>query len=100
MCDIMTYSLIFLGILIGLLIEKYLFPIFDTSLEVFNYKQSEKATIYQLNAQEQAVLFSRKYPESSNMPNQELSPAIGFMAEQSDEMYYDYDDEEDVRSRK
>lgn len=96
----MTYSLIFLGVLIGVLIERYIFPIFDTLLEVFNYKQSEKATIYQLNAQEQAVLFNRKYPELNNMQNQELTPAIGFMTEQSDEMYYDYDDEEDVKYKK
>lgn len=86
----MNYLFIFIGIIIGTLFERYLFSIFDILLQVFQYKQSEKVTIYQLNAQEQIALFNREYPELNNDEIKELTPAIGFAYNSSDDdMYYE-----------
>jgi hypothetical protein len=86
----MNFSLLFIGILIGLLIQKYIFPIIDLWLSVYEYKQSEIITIYQLNAQEQVALFNREYPELDENQNKELTPAIGFAYNhQDDDMYYE-----------
>jgi len=74
----MNYLFIFIGIFIGILIERYLFVIFDLYLQVFQYKQSVNATMYQLQSQEAVILFNREYPESNDNKTKELSPAIGF----------------------
>lgn len=81
---------LFIGIIIGIVIERYIFPIIDLKLEVLQYKESEKATIYQLNAQELLALFNREYPELNDTQKPELTPAIGFIHNSPDEdMYYE-----------
>lgn len=86
----MTYLLL---VVCTYLFLRYVEPIFDLYLEVFQYKQSEKANKYQLNAQEQVILFQREYPESNQIKQQELTPAIGFAYSKQDDDYY-YDDED------
>jgi hypothetical protein len=88
-----SYSLLFLGVILGMLIQKYIFPVFDMLLDIYSYKQSEKVTIYQLNAQEQIALFNREYPEVNNEEIRELTPAIGFTYSNQDNDIY-CDDEE------
>lgn len=88
-----SYSLLFLGVILGMLIQKYIFPVFDMLLDIYSYKQSEKVTIYKLNAQEQIALFNRKYPEVNNEEIRESTPAIGFTYSNQDNDIY-CDDEE------
>ncbi len=84
------------GIILGILLEKYIFPIIDLKIEVLQYKETEKATIYQLNAQELLAEFNREYPELSQGEIPELTPAIGFAYTPSDEdMYYEDEQYED-----
>ena len=42
---------VFIGVFLGIVIEKYLFLYLDMVFEIFTYKQSEKATKHQINAQ-------------------------------------------------
>jgi hypothetical protein len=42
---------LFIGILLGIIVERYLFPIFDTLLDVFSIKQSKIATKYNISMQ-------------------------------------------------
>ncbi len=87
-----SISYLCIGIILGIVIERYIFPIMDLKLEAFQYKESEKATIYQLNAQELVAEFNREYPEFSQGETQELMPAIGFTYTPSeDEIYYEDD---------
>jgi len=90
----MNYLFIFIGIFIGILIERYLFAIFDLYLQVFQHKQSVNATMYQLQSQETVILFNREYPESNDNKTKELSPAIGFSCASPNEDILYYDDEE------
>lgn len=90
-------SYLFIGIICGILIERYLFPTLDIYLDVFTHKQTEKATDYQLNAQAMTMEFLREYPEA-NQNYQELQPAIGFCASPEEEQYNDlYEDDIDNR---
>jgi len=57
----MTYLLLVIG---TYLFIKYIEPILDLYLQVFQHKQSVKATMYQLQSQEAVILFNREYPES------------------------------------
>lgn len=65
-----------IGILLGIIIQKYLFSILDIKLDVFQCAQTEKATMHQLNAQEMAMLFYREYPEAKE--DYQSTEAIGF----------------------
>jgi hypothetical protein len=67
---------LFIGILLGIVLEKFLVPIFETLLELFTYKVSESATISQLNSQAYVADFKREYPET--VETSELQPCIGF----------------------
>ena len=87
----MNYILLFF--VLGMLCDRYIFPVLDALLEVFQCKQAEKITVYQLKAQEHVVLFNRKYPDQEQ---EELAPAIGFTYERPDD---EYDYEEDRKSR-
>lgn len=81
---------IFIGIFLGIIIEKYLFSYFDVVFEIYTYKQSEKATKHQINAQRIAYDFYREYPEALNdCRNQEeqQTHAIGFQYESEYEKY-------------
>ena len=79
-----------LGILLGVLINKYLFPILDIKLDVFQYAQTEKATKHHLNVQEMTMLFYREYPEAKE-DYQGETHAIGFQYTPEEE--YDKDEE-------
>lgn len=95
----MSYLFIFFGIFIGILIERYIFVIFDLLIEIFQYKQSNKATNYQLQAKEAVIIFERKYPEL-NKNSQELTPAIGFNYVDSNDLYENDEEDEDCCNNK
>ncbi len=79
----------FVGIFIGIFISQYGFPILDILLDVFRYKLSELATLYQIRAKEMAAIFSREYPEI-NQQDSSIVDAIGFKYNPpSGEEYYD-----------
>lgn len=82
---------LFFGIIVGIVIERFIFPIIDLKLEVFQYKETEKATAYQLNTQELVAEFNREYPEFNQGEVPELTPAIGFTYAPEDDMYYEDD---------
>jgi len=96
MYNAMIYLFIFIGVIIGILCERYLFVILDLYLQVFQHKQSVNATMYQLQSQEAVILFNREYPESNSNKTKELSSAIGFACGNSDDVYYE-DEIEDCR---
>lgn len=78
----MTQTLlgICIGIILGITIEKYIFPILDIKFDVYQLKLNNIATKYHLNSQEKNILFNKKYPEFQQTNSQpELSPAIGFV---------------------
>lgn len=85
----MTY--LFLGILIGILYEKFIVPLIELWTEVYTYKKSIKATEYQLKSTELANEFNKKYPEAKD-DSQELQPCIGYHFEAESEEYLDEDD--------
>lgn len=85
----MDYILV---LVITYLFIKYIEPILDVLLEVFTYRNSERITEHQLNAQAMTMEFIRAYPESTQDMSQELQPLIGF---QIDGNLEDCDDEED-----
>lgn len=84
-------SYLFAGIILGILLEKYIFPIIDLKIEVLQYKETEKATVCQLNTQELVAEFNREYPEFNQGEVPELTPAIGFTYTPEDDMYYEDD---------
>ena len=97
MVTTMVYT-IFLGILIGILMERFLFPYLDLFFEVATHKFSSIATSHQLDAQTMICEFGRDYPESQEKP--ELSPAIGFsMGEAESSLEFDEEDCEDKKSK-
>jgi len=83
---------IFIGIFLGIIIEKYLFSYFDIVFEVQTYKQSEKATKHQINAQRIAYDFYREYPEAleeTECQDEQQTHAIGFQYDPKCEEYED-----------
>lgn len=89
-------TLLYLGICIGIILS-YLFlrfvePIFTLLLDVYQVKQTDVATKYQLNSQKQSILFLRKFPEAQMNQQQELTPAIGFSVMDSGDFDCDYED--------
>ena len=85
------------GIIFGIIIEKYIFPICDTYYEVFTFKQSDTATFYQLNIQEQVAVFNREYPEMAQGKGCESTSAIGFSLPDEYVDEDDYGDYEDLK---
>ena len=83
---------LFLGIIIGLLAERFLFPIIDLATEIITYRLSVNATKYQIQSQTIAKEFEKKYPEVEECGTH----AIGFHCEDMAEDY-DEDDFEDKR---
>ena len=69
--------LFYIGIFIGLMLERYILPIFDTYFEIFNYRKAEQITLHNLNIKAMNLDFTRKYPEASGEPYQQTQ-AIGF----------------------
>ena len=79
---------LFVGIGLGLLIERYVFRIFDIKIDVYQYKNSDIATEYYLNAESMKMEFNRKYPEYQSQKEIQQTDAIGFK-------YPSLDDSED-----
>jgi hypothetical protein len=83
---------VFIGVFLGIVIEKYLFLYLDMVFEIFTYKQSEKATKHQINAQRIAYDFYREYPEAleeTERQDEQQTHAIGFQYEPKCEEYED-----------
>ena len=80
-------QLFYLGIFIGLMLERYIFPIFDIYFEIFNHKKAEQITLHNLNMKAMNLDFTREYPEASGDPYQQIQ-AIGFEHPQAQDEGY------------
>lgn len=83
---------IFEGIIIGILVEKYVFPYFEILFEVFTAKRSEEIAAYNANIQSISCDLLREYPELSknNIGGQNQTNAIGFECQGDiEEEYYE-----------
>ena len=92
----MTFTTgIFIGIILGIFSNQYLFPYFDQLFEVFVSKQSEIITRHNLNIQIMSCETLRDYPEINNKNIQEQTNLIGFncqsLLDEEDEEYYEDD---------
>jgi len=92
----MTFTTgIFIGIILGIIIQMYLFPYFDQLFEVFISKQSEIITEHNLNIQIMSCETLRDYPEINNKNIQDQTNLIGFncqsLLDEEDEEYYEDD---------
>lgn len=87
--NFMGYLLV--GIAIGIVFDRYVFPIFDVLLELFNLKMSERGTEIQLNTQAMGHEFIKIYGDK-----EELQPAIGFSMDNTEEVEIDEDECEDI----
>lgn len=85
---------LFIGILLGIVIDKYIFPLIDTLFEVFTYKISIKATAYKIQSESIAREYEKKYPEVEET----ATNVVGFHMDNSEE-YYDDDIEEDCKNK-
>jgi len=84
-------QLFYLGIFIGLMLERYIFPIFDIYFEIFNHKKAEQITLHNLNMKAMNLDFAREYPEASGETYQQIQ-AIGFEHPQVSEDDYKCED--------
>lgn len=80
---------IFIGILIGVVLARYVFPLFDSVLEMSQYKIGVKTAVNQANIQMIAYQLEKDCSEKA--------PLIGFNTEESisDFLRDDDEDEED-----
>ena len=84
-------ELLYLGIILGIFIDKYIFPFLDLMQERITYSVTVGATRKQIQAQKIVADFSREYPEcSEDVP--EKQPAIGFQYVSEDEYEEDFND--------
>ncbi len=84
----------------GIMFERYLLPILDMKLEVYNHKKSNHATKYSLLIEKQKYDFFREYPEALSQEEvEEKTPLIGFHMDRVDDEYYeeDYDNDDDCK---
>lgn len=88
---------IFLGIIIGIAINRWISPIFDILLEEFVHKRNIKITKHQLAAQALVREHENKYP---NVPEENQTNAIGFRYEEPEEYYDDYFEDKGFGFRK
>lgn len=86
---------LFSGLLLGIIIEKYIFPALDIIFEVFTAKTSEIITEHNLNIQSMSCELLRVYPELKDGNVAEQVNAIGFQCQSDDGVEEeDYEDEE------
>lgn len=83
---------LYLGIIIGVVINKFIFPFFELLQERITYSVTVGATKSQMKAQQVVCDFNRKYPEYEGVA--EKSPAIGFEYA-PEELEYEDDFEDD-----
>jgi hypothetical protein len=82
---------LFIGIILGIIIEKYVFPFIDTIFEVFTYKISVHATEYKVQSETMAKEFELKYPEVE----ESATNVIGYQYDDSPDKYY-YEEDDDI----
>jgi len=82
---------IFIGITLCYLFIKYIEPIFNIKLDIYQIKQNDIVTKYHLSAQELALKFFRKYPEAQQISQQQNVDAMGYMMsmEEDDSIYFE-----------
>ena len=87
-------TILFIGILLGIMMERYIFPIFDTLLDIFSIKQSKIATKDNIFMQKMNLDLIRDYPELTKEDmGQEQVHAIGFQYESDyEDEYYENDE--------
>lgn len=87
-------TILFIGILLGIMMERYIFPIFDTLLDIFSIKQSKIATKDNIFMQKMNLDLMRDYPELTKEDmGQEQVHAIGFQYESDyEDEYYENDE--------
>ena len=79
-----------------MVVERYILPYFDISLELHNNRQSVIATDYQMQSKSIVFDFARDYPESQQQYNGESINAIGYeIPEKQDEFYEDEEESVD-----
>lgn len=90
-------QLLFLGIFIGFILDRYVFVCFDMFLDVLQQKLTQAATASQLVSQSMAYEFARLYPESLKQ-QQEIcqTNAVGFDLSSNYEDYYDENNEYEI----
>lgn len=81
---------VILGLAVGFIVDRYIFPMFDMLLELLQYKITQKCTEVQIDTN----LLSLEYEQIINSGN-ELTPAIGFVAGSSADDSEDYDDDDE-----
>jgi hypothetical protein len=81
-----------IGIIIGVTFIKFIEPIITIKLDVYQYKQTNIANEYNLEAQRNTMQFYRDFPEAKNEQNQELSPCIGYKMSSTLESEEDFED--------
>lgn len=91
----MLYFLIgiFEGIIIGILVEKYIFPYFEILFEVYTAKKSKIIAKYNADIQKISYDLMREYPEMIKDGNQEPINVVGFECQvdddETDDEYYE-----------
>ena len=83
---------LYLGIFLGIILDKFLFPFFELLQERITYSVTVGATRSQMKAQKLVCDFKREYPEVEEIAEQ--MPAIGFHFPQ-EESQFDYDEDDD-----
>lgn len=83
----------YMGVIVGIILVNFIFPIFEVYLEVFNVKKAEVAARHQISTQMMSANFAREYPEFTNQEKFETH-AIGFVQESDSE----FCDEEECRN--
>lgn len=84
-----------LGIIIGVLIEKYVFAYLDTLFDMFSIRKAEEATEYNLNMQILQCEAIRNYPElKEDNSGQGQTNVIGFQYNPEDDEEYYYEEED------
>ena len=83
---------LYLGIIIGLVINHYIFPFLDLMQERITYSVTVGATRKQIQAQKIVANFNREYPE---VEGSEQTQAIGFNIDDCiDDEEEDFDEDE------
>ena len=84
---------LFIGILLGIVINMYIFPLIDTLFEIYTYKMTEIATVSKIKSESMAREYEIKYPEKEDSSTN----VIGFHYDDAavEDEQYDYNDEDE-----
>jgi len=89
---------LYLGIILGIVLNKFIFPFFELLQERITYSVTVGATRSQIKAQKLVCDFQREYPESEEIV--EGSPAIGFQYIPEESQFEEDDDCDDKLQNK